>query len=128
MLAWNPSVNSSCIFYNQLETRDHLFFSCPYSSAVWTQLMNHLLGSRFTTAWEEIIVLTIDNSQDMLTTFLTRYGFQVSLHSLWRERNDRRHGATPTSVSALISMLDRHIRSRCSSIRMLDDLRFTGSL
>ena len=41
--------------------------------------------------WEEIMVLTIDNSKDMITKFLTRYGFQIFLHSLWRERNDRRH-------------------------------------
>lgn len=37
------------------------------------------------------MVLTIDNSKDMITKFLTRYGFQIFLHSLWRERNDRRH-------------------------------------
>ena len=128
MLTWNTSVNPSCVFCNQLETRNHLFFSCPYTSAVWTQLMNGLLGSRFTIIWEDIMALTIDNSQDMITTFLTRYGFQVSLHSLWRERNDRRHQASPTSISTLVTMLDRHIRNRCSSIIKLGDQKYAASL
>lgn len=128
MLTWNTSVNPSCVFCNQLETRNHLFFSCPYTSAVWTQLMSGLLGSRFTIIWEDIMALTIDNSQDMITTFLTRYGFQVSLHSLWRERNDRRHGVSPTSISTLVTMLDRHIRNRCSSIIKLGDQKYAASL
>ena len=34
MLTWNTSVNPSCVFCNQLETSNHLFFSCPYTSAV----------------------------------------------------------------------------------------------
>ncbi|KAF8079979.1 hypothetical protein N665_0984s0001 [Sinapis alba] len=106
MLTWNTSVNSS----------------------FWTQLMSGLLGSCFTTVWEEIILLTIHNTQDMLTKFFTSYGFQVSLHSLWRERNGKLHGATLTTVSALVSMLDRHIRNRCSSIRELGDHRYTTSL
>lgn len=85
MLTWNTSVNSSCVFCNQLETRNHLFFSCPFTSAVWTQLMCGLLGARFTTNWEDRMALAICNSQDMLTTFLTRYGLQVSLHSLCKK-------------------------------------------
>lgn len=105
-----------------------LFSLCLYSAAVWTQLMSGFLEPPSTIFWEELMVLTIDNSQDILTMFLNRNGFQVSLHSLWCERNDRKYYATPTTVSPLVTMLDRHIQNRCSSFRELGDQKFAASL
>ncbi|CAG7894389.1 unnamed protein product [Brassica rapa] len=39
--------------------------------------------------------------------------FQITLHSIWRERNDRRHGATPMVAGSLAKMIDRGIRNWC---------------
>ncbi|XP_013751229.1 uncharacterized protein LOC106453535 [Brassica napus] len=128
MLQWNAGVSSACIFCNQFETRDHIFFSCTYSAAVWSQLMRGLLRTRYTTIWTEVLELTLDNSLGMITTFLTRYVFQITIHILWRERNDRRHGATPISVQALVKMLDRQIRNKCLSFRQLGDFTYAASL
>lgn len=89
MSQWNAGVSSACIFCNQFETRDHMFFSCACSAAVWSQLMRGLLLTRYTTIWAELLELMTDNSLDMITTFLIRYAFQSTIHTLWRERNDR---------------------------------------
>lgn len=127
MLQWSSSINPACVFCNQLETRDHLFFSCPFAAEVWSRLTKNLLRGRFTTDWTEIIVITKD-SQDFLSKFLTRYVFQLSIHSLCRERNDRSHGATPTTVSVMVGMLDRQVRNKCLSFRQVRNFTFAAAL
>ncbi|ANM65692.1 RNA-directed DNA polymerase (reverse transcriptase)-related family protein [Arabidopsis thaliana] len=70
MLSWNAGADSSCVLCHHLvETRDHLFFTCPYSAEV---------------------------------PFLTRYTFQLTLHSLWKERNGRRHGEVPQAAAQMM--------------------------
>lgn len=52
MLAWNASTNPSCILCQApMETREHLFFECSYSSEVWSLLMSGLLQGRYSTKW-----------------------------------------------------------------------------
>ncbi|XP_010473202.1 PREDICTED: uncharacterized protein LOC104752695 [Camelina sativa] len=49
MLKWNGSTNGTYVFCAAtIETRDHLFFSCPYSSQIWSALTERILGSRYT--------------------------------------------------------------------------------
>ncbi|KAL0711959.1 hypothetical protein Bca4012_018937 [Brassica carinata] len=67
-----------------------------------TQLMGSLLRTRFTTIWADLMELVLDNRPDMITTFLTRYVFQITIHSIWRERNDRRHGSTLITIPAFV--------------------------
>ncbi|KAJ4902153.1 Reverse transcriptase zinc-binding domain protein [Raphanus sativus] len=128
MLLWSSNVNPSCVFCNLLETRDHLFFSCPFTSEVWSQLTKDLFRGRFTTDWTEITEIIKDNRQELLTKFLIRYVLQLSIHSLWRERNDRRHRATPTTVSVMVGMLDRQVRNKCLSFRPVLNFTFAAAL
>lgn len=129
MLGWNANVNPVCVFcQDPLETREHLFFACPYSSEVWSILMSGLLQSSFTTDWSELMALIMETNRDLLHTYLTRYAFQVVIHSLWKERNERRHGAQPIPAAALAKMVDRHIRNRCLSFREQGNLKLAAGL
>lgn len=60
-------------------------------------------------------------SGDYLTVFLTRYTLQAAIHSMWRERNERRHGDSTISTPAreLGKLLDHPVRNRCSSIQRM---------
>lgn len=89
------------------------FFECSYSQEVWTNLLRQLLLSRFTYKWQDIMVLLADRSQTTLKLFLLRYSFQVTLYSIWRERNNRRHGSQPILASQLIKLIDRQIHNKC---------------
>lgn len=42
--------------------------------------------------WATILQLLVDNHQDMVQLFLIQYTFQITVYSIWRERNWRRHG------------------------------------
>ncbi|KAF8091040.1 hypothetical protein N665_0456s0003 [Sinapis alba] len=90
--------------------------------------MGGLLQSSFTSKWPELLDLIMDNSGDFLTIFLTRYTLQAAIHSIWREWNERRHGAIATPARELGKLLDRQVRNRCSSIQQLGDQKYAGSL
>lgn len=119
MLSWNANINPSCVLCRDpLETRNHLFFECPYSTEVWSLLMRGLLQSNFTTQWVELMELVLDTTGGLLQTFLTRYALQATIYTLWRERNNRRHCATPIAAVPLAKQVDRQVRNRCSSFRL----------
>ncbi|KAL0743129.1 hypothetical protein Bca4012_084642 [Brassica carinata] len=45
-----------CLFCREPnETRDHLFFACPYTYTAWTMLLSRLLGSRINPDWTRTI-------------------------------------------------------------------------
>ncbi|CAA7055766.1 unnamed protein product [Microthlaspi erraticum] len=106
MLRWNIGVGSSCIFCGDMESRNHLFFGCKYSEEVWVALARKLFGAQFTTQWDAIVELLIDAEQNMISLFLKRYVFQVTIFWIWRERNGQRHGEQPTPSSCLKQRID----------------------
>lgn len=114
MLLWNAGINPGCsLCQHQLETREHIFFECNHSREIWLNLTRNILPSRSSVRWQDITALLTDNSQPKMQLYLLRYNFQVVLYSVWRERNNRRHGILPTSASATIKIIDRQIRNQC---------------
>ncbi|XP_024012481.1 uncharacterized protein LOC112086811 [Eutrema salsugineum] len=52
---WNVNANSTCVFCSDpMETRDHLFFLCPFTGKIWENLAKGLLKDQFVSEWEEI--------------------------------------------------------------------------
>jgi len=88
LLKWNGEANGGSVFcQTEIETRDHLFFSCSYSHA-WSALtMKYMLGSRFTTCCDSLVALSTTFSSPQLHLFVFRYVFQLTIHNLWKELN-----------------------------------------
>lgn len=129
MVSWNCGAQAGCSLCPEpLETREHLFFTCSYSAAIWRKLMHKLLATKYTTHWDTILGLLVDSNQNSLTLFLLRYTFQVSIHSIWRERNGRRHGEPPTNLDQIIKGIDKQIRNRLSTIRAMGDNKFNKGM
>ncbi|XP_024013471.1 uncharacterized protein LOC112087777 [Eutrema salsugineum] len=58
MQHWSPNIQGVCSFcLHTLETRSHLFFSCPYSAQIWTNLAKGILDRDFSTDWTIISTL-----------------------------------------------------------------------
>ncbi|CAA7051998.1 unnamed protein product [Microthlaspi erraticum] len=111
-----------------VETRSHLFFTCIFSAAVWCALTKGLLKRNYSLNWQDIISFISDNTRPHLILFLTRYVFQATIHSIWKERNSRRHGEQPLASNNLITVIDKHVRNRVSSIRLLGDTKYEEAL
>ncbi|KAG7560036.1 Reverse transcriptase zinc-binding domain, partial [Arabidopsis thaliana x Arabidopsis arenosa] len=129
LIKWNASSNGSCVLCGQgVETRDHLFFSCHYSSQVWSALARDMLGSNFTARWESLLPLLNAPSTPRLHLFVLRYVFQLTIYSIWRERNGRRHGDTPTPASKLTRLIDKNARNRLSTLAQSGSPVYEGGL
>jgi len=117
MLNWNVAVSGNCVLcHEDIETRDHLFFSCSYSTQVWSAFTRHLLGQHYTTHWESLISMLTTLPIPKVHLFVLRYVFQLSIHSVWRERNGRKHGEPPTPPNTLAKMVDKNVRNQLSTL------------
>ncbi|CAA7060821.1 unnamed protein product [Microthlaspi erraticum] len=129
MQSWNTGTNTTCILcQDPMETRDHLFFSCGYSAEIWDALSKGLLKRRHTTSWTSLLSIISDTSQEKTTLFLVRYVFQATLHSIWQERNSRRHGEIPTLPRQLIQIIDKNVRNRIQAVRSMRDTKYEDAL
>lgn len=118
LLQWNAQANASCVFCNlAMETRDHLFFGCHYSEEIWRNLTRKLLGQRYTYEWSRILELVSTNVLSSTNQFLLRYVFQALVHTIWLERNGRRHGSPHQDRGTIIMFVDKQVRNRVSSLR-----------
>ncbi|CAL9234465.1 unnamed protein product, partial [Arabidopsis halleri] len=81
MVTWNRGASGTCaLCQNHLETREHLFFSCPYGSRVWAALAKGLLKARFTTDWSLLLEYISDQHLDRVEGFLIKYVFQAAVY------------------------------------------------
>lgn len=126
---WSPQTDAHCILCSgHLETREHLFFSCAYTQKIWKGLTMKLLGPRYTESWNCILNLLAETGRNSTHMFLLRYAFQCSIHSIWRERNGRKHGEMHQSSEALLKFIDKGVRNRISSLRMGGRRSFSRAL
>ncbi|KAG5404212.1 hypothetical protein IGI04_010331 [Brassica rapa subsp. trilocularis] len=117
LLAWGLSVDSNCLLCNlEPESRDHLFFRCPFSMRVWSEV-----GRRcsFTSSpsWQDTINRLMALTGDRHANRLILLCWQAVIYFLWRERNQRLHSQRFQSSDMIISSLDRLIRDKILSYR-----------
>lgn len=118
LLQWNAQANALCVFCNYVvETRDHLFFGCHYSEEIWRNLTRKLLGQRYTYEWSRVLELVSANVLSTTNQYLLRYVFQALVHTIWIERNGRRHGSPHQELRQIIKFVDKQVRNRISSLR-----------
>ena len=55
--------------------------------------------------------------KEQRVTLSLPYTFQATVHTLWRERNNRKHGEPPRDKVLLTSFIDKLIRNRMASLR-----------
>jgi len=129
MLKWNRQADSSCIFcQDPMETWEHLFFLCPFSFQVWRELAKGILTTDFTASWRDILKLIQGNDLGKTKCLILRYIFQNAIHSIWRERNNRKHSEDHSTIMRLVKMIDKNIRSRLSTIQSGGDSKYAGGI
>lgn len=86
LLNWNRGTNTSCdiLYQHTLETRDHLFFECSYTSQIWGNLTWGKWQIRYTQSWPTLILIISDGTTERNLQFCTRYAL-TAVHTIWRE-------------------------------------------
>ncbi|KAG7593814.1 Reverse transcriptase zinc-binding domain [Arabidopsis thaliana x Arabidopsis arenosa] len=68
---WNSGQRVDCVLCdNTEESRDHLFFSCPYAAAIWKALAQRLLHVNYSTDWTQLVALLNNTTIPRLNLFL----------------------------------------------------------
>lgn len=108
---WNSMADGVCILCrDELETCQHLFFRCSYSEEIWRTLVGGIMREEYTMHWNEIVDAISNSRRSATEMFLLRYAFQSLVHSIWKERNDRRHGEQPKDERTIAKLVDKQIR------------------
>ena len=102
------------------ETRNHLFFECSFSSWIWEHLVKGLLGRAYSNKWNIMVELIYVSTMEKRKRFCLRYALQVTVYTLWWERNKRRHGDPPRPMQVLAKFIDKSIRNKLSLVQMKD--------
>lgn len=100
----------------------------PMHFKIWEKLTKGILLEKYSERWREIIKTTTDNNLDKTKSFILRYVFQNTIHSVWKERNEKRHGGTPSPPEIHVKLIDKNIRNRLNTIRSSGDLRYEGGI
>ncbi|KAL0886690.1 LOW QUALITY PROTEIN: hypothetical protein Bca101_010673 [Brassica carinata] len=112
---WGES--HSCFLCREpLETRDHLFFACPFSYTVWTILCSKVLCSRISPDWTTTLHSLSRNRLSRSDAILVKLAFQVTVYATWRERNGRKHQKPIHSPLNIAYRIDADIRYRLKSL------------
>lgn len=126
MMKWGGLVNSACsLCAEPLETKNHMFFECSFSAAVWENLARRMMGNEYMNVWREIVDL-ISTDQNTTRIFTLKYIFQSIIHDGWMERKGRRHGKKPLTTATLIKAMENRFTSvqKTGSTRLRDGLSF----
>ncbi|XP_019092278.1 PREDICTED: uncharacterized protein LOC109129106 [Camelina sativa] len=117
---WSRIDPGNCVFCNNTaESRDHLFFSCHFSSEVWQASAKNIYKNCFSTSWNSVVDAACSNWPDQKICYLARSVLQATVYTLWHERNGRKHGEPPNPPSRLIQQIDKQIRDQLLAIALM---------
>lgn len=109
--------NQPCVLCGERdESRDHLFFACPFTFTVWSDIAGSLLQGHLDPDWNTTLESLITGTANRNRDILLRLCFQTSIYLLWRERNSRIHGSAFSTTSQVVRNIDRLIRNRITSL------------
>ncbi|XP_013694661.1 uncharacterized protein LOC106398689 [Brassica napus] len=127
MRGWG--IEQGCVFCGERdESRDHLYFACPYTFTVRMSVAEGLLGSRITPDWQDTVSSILTSGRIRLNTILLKLAFQTSIYQLWKERNSRRHGGLCAPVETTSKAIGKIIKNRISSLKYKGNHKLRGLL
>lgn len=122
MRRWGLDVPAICVLCSaNNETRQHLFFECPFSTSIWDFFMNRA-NLHPPPAFDATLRWLDKPSPNRHVVLIIRLIYQASMYSIWKERNARIHSAIPRSPGAIIAEVKDILRLR------LDPLSRSSSL
>lgn len=112
LASWGMSVPLHCVLCGSgLESHDHLFFHCPFSTAIWT---HYCSSSNLPIPSSIISVGDLLSLQQVVDSYglpvVLKLLLQSIVYCVWRERNSRIFAGTSISEAAVVKQVDRLLR------------------
>ncbi|KAJ9536407.1 hypothetical protein OSB04_un000420 [Centaurea solstitialis] len=116
MLRWAPQSDQllCSLCERSIDSRDHLFFDCHYSSSVWEKSRNEI-GLDHYQGWEEILHNLIHHRWGS-NAVRKKMFFAATVYFIWQERNRRLFDGRKRNPQQLFNELKASIHMKCLSI------------
>lgn len=116
-IRWGHQTSPTCLLCNQSdESRDHLFFMCPYSWSLWGSLAPRC-AIQPERSWDRVLTQIQSTGGTSTKGMLLRLCWQACIYWTWMERNGRLHRQIFRSTDSIVRLLDRQIKDRILSFR-----------
>lgn len=113
---WGLSIPSVCVLCNTCdESRDHLFFECEYSNAIW-RFFTSRAGLYPPTQFMAALLWVNSATSSRNLSLIIKLIFQASIYLIWRERNSRIHSTNARSPLSIIKEIKTILRARLDPI------------
>ena len=76
---------------------------------------------QFTVVWNELIAIVSKSWLTLIKTFILKYTLQATMHTVWWERNARRHGEKPRDINSLTKLMEKSLRLKFLSLKERGD-------
>lgn len=123
MRAWGAA--QPCMFCGERdESRDHLFFACPYTFTIWSGLAGNLLRRKVNPDWSNTLTSLSSSYFNLQNKTLLGMAFQTAIYKIWRERNGRIHNRIYNTPTTLLRIMDKAIRDQITSLHNSPNTKF----
>lgn len=104
-LSWNPMGDSRCVLCGGVESRDHLFFQCPFSCSILNAAMIKI-GKHCPSDWPLLLDWGIKAlKRRTAINLVAKMVLQACIYGVWKERNSRIHTSTAHSAASVASFV-----------------------
>ncbi|KAF8087603.1 hypothetical protein N665_0576s0011 [Sinapis alba] len=118
LISWDLQTDEGCLLCNKaMETRDHILFTCDFSTEIWGLLRQKLNIISRSNNWTDYVEALITLYGEPHLQFILIFVWQAAIFEIWRERNNQLHRNIFRTPSILNSSIDRTIKNIISSIR-----------
>lgn len=117
LINWGLPTAPNCLLCNALaESRDHLFFQCPFAWSVWLTVAAKCNLTPLPT-WNQTMLALQSLRCARPQKILTLLACQATVYLLWTERNNRLHRQVFRSPDSIVSSVSTTIRTKIASMR-----------
>lgn len=117
LIAWGLQTDGACLLCNgTVESRDHLFFLCPYSWSICEEMARRC-ALQPTQNWNQTLIQMQSLAGNKVKKRLTLIAWQSTIYWIWQERNKRLHFQRYRPPDVLLRLITRQITDRISAYR-----------
>ena len=107
-----------CFCKHEQETKDHLFFSCLYSKAIWKLVLSLCGLDREVLDWEgEMKWAVLKLKGKALLSKVLRIAWSSFIYHIWKKRNGRIFGKMEQTAEQIIDHIKLAVRHRLASLK-----------
>ena len=123
LVAWGLAATGICrLCQKEGETRDHLFFECCYSKAVWKIVLQLCGLQREVYSWDVEVNWAIKKLKGKsLVAIILRIAWRAYIYGIWRERNQRIYNQKSENGSYILEQIKSIVRLRTSRLKHIED-------